>query len=434
MKVLYVTHGLPPDALGGVELHSLHLARALGSRHQVHVLCPADDPALPAHGYARASLNGVSVIRAQSARGGRRFEDLHWNPRSDEMFERVLDDVAPDLVHAQSLIRSSFGVLEVAQRRKVPTVATLNDYFSVCPLGQRIRRDLDLCVEIDRARCARCLRPPFAAALSGPAWSWPSAVVRTLGHRLLKAPSDAQLANHDRRMREVLARTDRLVTPSAFHRSQFVAYGVPADRIRVIPPGIDRGPLVDTLRPRQPSEGLRIGYIGSVIPSKGVHVLLEAFLGVEAPAATLSVHGQVLNAHGEHGYGRGLEARARLDPRVSLHGHYDHAELPSILRSLDVLVVPSLWFESYCMTVREGFAAGLVVVASKLGALEEAIEDGVTGLLFEVGDPADLRSKLECLIEDRALRERLAASPKRVVDIEENAAMTEALYAELVRT
>ena len=78
--------------------------------------------------------------------------------------------------------------------------------------------------------------------------------------------------------------------------------------------------------------------------------------------------------------------------------------------------------------IREGFLAGVPVVASGHGAMAEAIEHGVNGLLFAPGDAADLATQLRRLLEEPGLRERLAAHPKQVSAVQENAARHLNLY------
>lgn len=432
MKILYVTHGFPPQRVGGVEVHTEQLARELGGRFDVSVLFPVDDERIPYFQYERDEWNGIRVIRARTRRSGVRFEDLYWNSGVDTMFERLLDEEAPDLVHVQSVIGLSFGILDITRRRGIPTVMSLHDFFSVCPLGQRIRKDLDLCVRLDRDRCEQCLKPALSDAFSGGAGRWPVALARNLAHRLLKAPSAERLDRHDERMRATLGGVDRLVTPSEFQRQQFIDYGIDGDRIRHVSYGFEVERFNGVREARQPSDVVRVGYLGSVIPTKGAHVLLEAFAGIETRnEARLDIHGEVSTFHGDDSYRDSIDRWIGEERGVKIHGRYEYDELPGILAKLDILVVPSIWYETFCITIREGFLAGVPVLASRLGAMGEAIEDGVTGLQFEAGNADDLREKLERLIDDPELRERLARASKTVKAIGENAAELADLYLSL---
>jgi glycosyltransferase involved in cell wall biosynthesis len=232
-------------------------------------------------------------------------------------------------------------------------------------------------------------------------------------------------------MHRALALPDAIVTPSPFHREMYGRYGVDVRKVHVVPYGLPRASFRGLERPRR--ESLRIGFLGTLIPSKGPHVLLEAYRLLARPHVTLEFHGPWVPFHGDTGYLERLQAAAAAIPgTIRFAGRYDAADVPRILSSLDVLVVPSLWYESYSIVLREGFLAGVPVVASDHGAMAEAIEHGVNGLLFAPGDAADLAAQLRRLIDEPDLAERLAAHPKRVSSIEENAGRHLTLYESLV--
>jgi glycosyltransferase involved in cell wall biosynthesis len=285
-----------------------------------------------------------------------------------------------------------------------------------CPRGQRIRPDFERCDTIDRNLCFPCLEKIW-----GRKWLLPPREGVSVLQRLLKGSSDLKLlTDYDLHIRRTLESADRLVTPSEHTRGKFVEMGVPPDRIHATPYGLP----TDLFRraERTPSAKFRIGYLGSMIPPKGAHVLIEAFKKLRRDDVVLDLHGVILGYHGDDSYEPRLRAMVAGDPRITLHGRYENKDLPSILGRLDALVVPSVWWETYCITIREGFMGRVPVVASRLGALEEAIEDGKTGLLFEPGDSDDLARVLDRLQGDEALRARLTAgSFERVKGISHNA-------------
>jgi glycosyltransferase involved in cell wall biosynthesis len=138
----------------------------------------------------------------------------------------------------------------------------------------------------------------------------------------------------------------------------------------------------------------------------------------------------VLPFHHDRSYGERLEQlRAGLQASVELRGAYRNEDLPRILAGADVVVVPSLWYEAFGLTVREAFLAGVPVVVSGHGALSEAVEDGKTGLHFAPGDAASLAAALRRLRDDPTLGERLAtAAAGRVRDESDAARQLLGLY------
>lgn len=446
MRILFVTASWLPESIGGVELHLHGIARAMAVDHEVTVFTRsafADREELSIHRY---EVDGIPVTRLNY-----RFSDcvgfpwIYRNPNIRARFEEVLNEVRPDVVHAHHLTCLSTDLLDAAKERGIRTVFTLHDFWMGCPRGQRMTPELHLCEEIDLKRCVPCLTKMwsgwFGVGRDGPEAPAAEREARDL----------AMLRDYHAWVREMLLRVDQLVTPSASSRQIFARQGIPADRIAVVENGLDHAPF-HGLSPRDGSGPLRFGYIGSAIPTKGVHVLLEAFSsliaesldpvvksGVDgaagdaghggARAVSLHIHGEAFPWHEVGGYEERLRAQAaHLGSTVTFHGRYEARELPAILSSLDVLVVPSLWFEAFCLTLREAYLAQVPVIVSDLGAMREGAVDGETALLFQPGNAADLAAKMSILREDAALRRRLAVSPKRVRTVEQNAAELLDLY------
>ena len=95
---------------------------------------------------------------------------------------------------------------------------------------------------------------------------------------------------------------------------------------------------------------------------------------------------------------------------VTFHGRFDNGRLSEVYAGLDALVVPSLWYENSPITIHEAFLTGTPVLASDRGGMAEFVRDGVDGLLFRLGSAADLADKMALMVEDAALRERLATA------------------------
>jgi glycosyltransferase involved in cell wall biosynthesis len=113
-------------------------------------------------------------------------------------------------------------------------------------------------------------------------------------------------------------------------------------------------------------------------------------------------------------------------------GRYDNREVGKILAEVDVVVVPSIWYENAPLVIREAFLARKPVVTAAFGGMQEWVQDGVNGLLFRPRDIEDLRAKLERFIAEPQLVDELSQHFPVVKSIDEDARELEWRYRGLV--
>jgi glycosyltransferase involved in cell wall biosynthesis len=203
----------------------------------------------------------------------------------------------------------------------------------------------------------------------------------------------------------------------------------PSSRVHVVPYGVEL-PLGAADRPPRPdgSEPLRCGYIGTIMPHKGVHIAVGAFRGIQPREATLDIWG---DTEALPDYTR--EIQTGLPPgSVRFHGRFDETEKLSILGRLDLLLVPSLGLESFGIVVQEAIACGVPVLASRRGALAEAFEEGRGGGFFEPGDVEGLRRQVQRLASDRRQLAVWRQERPVVKTMDEHAREIDAIYAEVL--
>lgn len=427
MRILFAIHTWPPEGRGGTEVHARDVARTLMSRgHQVGVFARTGRPERPPYEVTTEVQGPLGITRINNL-----FQDTHslqWvysNRRIHEAFEREMEEFQPDLVHVHHLVGLSSTIIEAAKDRGLPVVLSLHDFWTICPRGQRMTRELELCEDIDRERCYSCLHDLWPHLLTD---RQADRTIVDVRGRLSPEP----LAEWDRHMTYVLDLCDLLVCPSEFHRERMLDHPLDPDRVISLPHGLDHGPFRG-LKPREPGEVTTIGFIGAVTPVKGPHVLIEAFRLLGRNDLALDIYGELAPFHGDDRYVEDLKDRAARCGNVVLRGSYEQEDLPRILEGIDILVVPSLWWETFCLTLREGLLAGVPVVASDLGAMREALDGEQNGLLFNPGDAEDLAGKLQALIDDPRLRARYQNRGAAVKTLEAYAAELEATYKEAGR-
>lgn len=429
MRVLFLGASYLPESVGGVELHIEGLCRALAEAgHEPVVLARTGNPEVGHLELKHEEVGAVPVWRL-----GNDFSDatelrkLYAHPGIDAAILRAVDEIEPDLVHVHHLTCLSTTVLAALADRGIPTLMTLHDFWMGCPRGQRITAGLELCPEIRLEKCVPCLRELWPHLLGvQPSPDAPS--------EEKDAHDRAALEEYHATIQRMLGEVAVLVTPSAFMARMFAAYGVKREKLRVVANGLPTARF-EGVAARPLHDGpLRVGFLGSVLPSKGVHLLIEAWRRLGDPLGMqLHIWGEALPFHNDRSYGERLAAQAGGDSAVTLHGRYENAQVPELLADLDVLVVPSIWYEAFALTIREAFLAGVPVIAANHGAMAEAVDDGVTGLLFEAGDSASLAACLRRLADDPGLRKRLAENARPTVrDEADTAAELLQLYTSLL--
>jgi glycosyltransferase involved in cell wall biosynthesis len=450
MIILHAIHDFLPRHVAGSEIYAFELARVQASRHHVTVLCAEYDPSRP-HGHVAWRVHdGLPVVEIVNNWLCRSFAESYRPPLIGQRIERVLQAVQPDVVHMHNLLNLSFDLPALAQARGVPVVATLHDYSLVCPSGgQRLHRaEQHVCDVIDTSRCARCFRQsPFFSqlALGTVSAALPAAglvrrlavaarrhapaltarVGRFAGRAAQSAVTASDIDERLVRAREVFGQIDRFVAPSSSMATQFVQLGIDASRIRVSDYGFSR--LAP--RPRQPaSRPLRIGFVGTLVWHKGVHVLLDAVRLLPVGSYELKIFGSVDTFPD---YVADLQARAKGLP-VRFMGGFGAGQTADVYAAIDVLVVPSLWLENSPLVIHEAFMAGVPVVGARMGGIPGLVTDGLNGLLYDAASAPALTAALRRLADRPALVTELAACLPAVKSIAGDSLEWEATYAEVI--
>ncbi|MEQ1897754.1 MAG: glycosyltransferase [Vicinamibacterales bacterium] len=449
MRVLVVVHGFPPLAQGGAEIyaheHAQAITRTFGD--QVHVLTREQDVTRPEYAVRTERRDNLTITWVNNTfRSVRTFEDSYRNAPIGEIAARLVDEYQPDVAHLHHLTCLSTEIVHLLAARGIPTVFTLHDYWLMCHRGQLFDVHGQVCAGPEPSGCHSCLGLTAVPAV-------PSRLVPTLRslERRLPGPIGAQgrrwaakltarsagHAEHDaaaRRfahMQDVCDHVTQFLAPSRSIRDRFIQFGVDPGRISLAPYGFDHHRFVPAKR--IPSPRLRLGFLGSLMVSKGPHLLLEAYRRLPPCAATVDLFGAHADYHGDTSYRHRLEPLLSL-PGVRIHGPRPHAEVPDALASLDALVVTSVWPETSPLVVREALLSGLPVVASRVGGIPEVVAHELNGLLFEPGHVDDLCHMLTRLLNEPGLLHTLAAGAiaTSIRTLENDVAATRSLYRSLV--
>ena len=451
LRILLVIHQFLPRHAAGSEVYTYNLAKELSKRHEVELLFTEAHYGVPQYRVRRGVYDGLPFTEVVHQHAIQSFPRSYEDPRMEAIFERVLERFRPDVVHLNHLHYFSIGCIDVVKKRDIPLLYTLHEYMLLCPRFGRMRReDGTRCETPEAEKCGECIRhqvldPAVDDGLQPRLWQRAARFVPPEARRFLKSllpppepapiPEEIALDAHIEaagvrleKVRKALRKVDLLVAPSRFLRGRFLAAGVTEeDRIVYSDYGMDPERFHGI--ERTPSDSLRIGFIGSIAEFKGVHVLVDAMnLLAEREELVCHVYGKL-----EHFPDYAEELRQRIEnPRIELKGAYDNRDVGRVLGALDVLVVPSLWYENSPLTIHEAWLAGLPVVTSRLGGMAELVEHGRSGLLFDPGDAQQLAEQLFRLADDPGLRARLSDCHRLVKTIEDDARDMESHYRRLL--
>lgn len=327
----------------------------------------------------------------------------------EDSFVRTLDLFQPDVVHFQHLMNLSSRMVAMTKARRIPVVVSLHDYWYICGNAQFLRPDAALCWSHHSWHCVGCAAARIG--IQGLKWIGPF-----LGLLFIY---------RDRLLRKALEMADRLIVPSSFVKSRYIKRGFPKEKIFLAEYGLDLERLLRGYR-KKDSPHLRFGYIGALCWQKGVHILLEAFAGLRE-RAELNIFGDPTIFPDYSSKLKQLSTKG-----VRFWERIDNQKMGKTLSQIDVLVVPSLWFEGSPLVIQAAYAARIPILASRVGSLIEKVDDGVSGFLFELGDRVDLRSKMLSLLNNRGVVEEMAKRSPDPKAITYHAQELESLYQSLL--
>ncbi len=442
MRILFITNFFPPTHIGGTEQYTCGIARQFAKAgHQVRVAC-AGEWQLGLrwyNGYSDEAYDQIEVRRFHLnwTRAPDPNRSLYENPLIAEHIKHLVNMFCPDIVHVTSCYTLSATVIPAVKGLGIPVVLTLTDFWFLCPRLTLLRSDGKLCngrtTEIECLECMGRESGLFQRLLR----TVPSSLLRCFFYWASRHPNISRLRGlrgylldiSSRRayVAHALSQADYLMAPSRFVANVFAEAGSRCT-IHVLPHGHDLSWLNNQHR-RVPSPELHVGYIGQLNPVKGVHVLIEAFKKLDNSRMHLLIFGP-LNSNSS--YAKRLQGLAGEDGRIHFLGAFTRNDLGKVLQRIDVLVVPSLCYETYGMVIQEAFAVQVPVIASDLGAMSEYIQDGVSGLLFEPGSADDLARQLRRVSGDPGLLEQLKRGIPPVKSVEQEVEELLRIYVEVI--
>jgi glycosyltransferase involved in cell wall biosynthesis len=288
-----------------------------------------------------------------------------WASDSRREFRELLRKEKPDVVHVHNtFVMISPSIYSACYEAKIPVVQTLHNYRLLCPAGTFFR---------DGKVCEECLGSSL--------WR---GVKHSCYHDSHSASAVVALMLAYHRLRDTWKReVSCFVALTEFERNKFMEGGLPGERILVKPNFVSPDPGART------SIGDYALFAGRLSPEKGVKTILAAWKRLSLSVPLVIIGGGPDQEQ--------LQAQAEREglTQVQFRGQLTRNETLAAINNARFAIISSEWYETFCMAIAESFACSTPVVCSRMGAMQELVEDQRTGLHFAPSDSQDLASKVE---------------------------------------
>jgi glycosyltransferase involved in cell wall biosynthesis/SAM-dependent methyltransferase len=407
MNILLVVHQFFPNHYTGTERMVLNLSKQFHRMgHSVTVLTYGllEKDGFTREGNCYVKEYKYETIRVISVRHIKMKNEVSFSVFDDDIeqfCDRFLSREQFDVIHVCHPMRLG-SVIRSAGKRGVPVVLTLTDFWLMCPRGIGVTHDMKLCPgSVDGNDCyERCYGDPWKEKISN--------------------------RFHD--TWDLFQSVRNVVCATQFLKGMYESHGYAHD-ISIIRFGTDYNAIVPNVRVYHKKSELTLGYLSYLAYHKGAHILLEAFAKADAPNVSLLMYG---DTSADRDYFSQLKTIAKDSKKIGFPGRYSYENLTGIINNLDVVVLPSLWWENSPLVLLRSLAQDVPVITSNLGGMTEIIRDGVNGFAFEIGNSDDLAKIIRKIGDDpsilNALKQQITHPPR----IEEEAFEYERLYLSLI--
>ena len=377
MKYLTVSLYHPRVMKGGAQYVAKDLHDSADSDPEVEAIMLAgiDARMFPSYAKTGSSITALPDSRTEFLLPGNNFNDFHhvvYDPRRNKAIARFLEDRKPDVIHVHHSLWIGLEFLALARKvlPDVKIIYTLHEYLPICySNGQLYRKhERGVCHDTSPDQCTACF----------PRLTTDDFMLRRRGFQ------------------RAFELVDHFVSPSAYLRERFIRWGLAPERISVIANGHKRSRPKEWKPSHSPDLNV-FGYFGQFVNAKGIDVLLEA---ASKAARTCEIEVKIFGGNKEYAtedYVERINAIVEAAPdtlKISELGAYSRENVFDLMTTVDWVVVPSVWPETFGLVVSEAWDARRPVIASNVGGLQNRIVDQKNGILFMPGSSSQLSSQI----------------------------------------
>jgi len=425
MRILYLTHRFPPDHFRGTEVYTFELAQEMKRRgHQVLTAALRETEAGKIS-VVKDSYGGLAVARIGKKLQPENFEDYFFDLEMDRLWTGMVQEFQPELIHATYFLGGlSLGMAEASLSRKL--FITITDYSSLCARGQLLNRNLELCLGPRQGlRCLDCLFDKNWLFKNARLDRWAREHLPVSLSEFKKPVELSLVRKRNRAVEKILGSAAAVIFAHAHTRKIFGQNAVLTRNPQLLDFGVNFEPFLD--HQKSASSRLRIGFIGQILPHKGLDLLVDALAGIKNQSGfELLVYGSLADPL-ERKYFESLNL-TRIQNAQWL-GTFDYAKMNEVLKGLDLLVVPSRWPENCPLVPKYALLTGTrLLISDAPGILPRADAAGVE--VFAMGGVRMLREKIDRLLESPAWKGRIEPRRDLVMNMTEHADALLKIYRE----
>jgi glycosyltransferase involved in cell wall biosynthesis len=304
-----------------------------------------------------------------------------WSRRTYRELKALLAREKPDIAHFHNIFYLITPSAYYACREAgVPVIQTLHNFRFFCINGLLMR---------DGKVCEECIgKSPWRGVKYG----------CYRNSRIYSLPIAFADATH-RSLKTWEKKIDAFIALTDFGKKKYIECGLPKKRIFVKPNFLANAP-----EPKYSNDGYAV-FLGRISAEKGLSVLINAFqhLSVLTPNPLPNTQNLIhLKIIGDGPLSENLQETVKSGKiqGIEFTGRKSFPDAMELLCNSRFMIMPAIWYETFSLIGMEAFACGKPVIASRLGAMAELVEDGKTGLLFEPGNADDLASKIKWMLEN----------------------------------
>ena len=416
MKIALFVHCYFPGHIYGTEGYTSALANMFrASGHEVVVVTATFPGEPPQSDFVdEYQWDGIQILRIDRNQiPNRAVRDTYYMPELRPALERILRRERPDVAHICHLVNHTAALIEVLDALDIPTVATFTDFFGVCFNSKLQAHDNGLCSGPgrDRMNCLSCYLKEAGANLDSPLLRWASRpavnpiAARTARYAPFLLPSSwreeiAALVERPDVLKQLYRRYSAAIAPTRFLHDAYRANGFDG-RLEISHFGVD----VDRSPKRRHSDGcVHFGFVGQIAHHKGIHLLIEAMARQPKGRCRLDIWG---DERSNPAYAATLRELAAGLP-VEFRGTFPPADMADRLGEIDVLVIPSLWYENSPLILLNAIATHTPVIVSDVAGMTEFVTSAVNGFAVERGDVASLAEAMAIFCRDLDLSSQMS--------------------------